>query len=326
MGFQTRSDIINGHVGAGYKWPKTNSWKKFAETGGGIFGTGDFDNNFTGKGLHGWGFIEFINNYSWNVWGGYSLERDDTRRTRGGPVMLAPAYYESGMYFDTDGRSPFFFYASTGYEGNTGGSRVTWFEPGIEVKPMTNLTFRIGPEWVSRNEDAQYVDTFEDPTASSTFGSRYVFGELDQTTISANIRLNISFTPNLSLQTFVQPLISAGKYTNFKELRKPRTYSFNEYGAGAVFDPNTGTYMVTPPDGGTPFEIENPDFNVKSLRGNAVLRWEYMPGSALFLVWTQERSDSEEQGNFDFSRDADRLWSQPGDNIFLAKVTYYLTR
>ena len=236
--------------------------------------------------------------------------------------MIAPAYWEGGMYFDTDGRAPFFWYTSTGFDGNTAGTWAAWFEPGFEIKPMSNLTFRFGPEISRVKQDAQYVDTIDAPEMTNTYGQRYVFGELDQTTFSANIRLNVSFTPNLSLQTFVQPLISAGKYTNMKELAAPRSYSFNEYGDGYDRD----NEIVTPPDGGTPFSLSNPDFNFKSLRGNAVLRWEYMPGSAFYFVWTQERTDFEEQGNFDFNRDANRLWSQAGDNIFLAKVTYYLTR
>lgn len=322
MGFQTRSDIINGHIGGGYKWPKTNDWKKYSEFGGGLFSSGDFDGNVTAKGVHGWTFVEFINNYSWNVWGGYYLERDDPYRTRGGPVMLAPTEWEIGNYIDGDGSKPFFYWFETGYSRDVQGSDVWWVEPGIELKPMSNLTFRFGPSYSKRFEKAQYVSTVTDPAATSTYGHRYVFGELEQTTVAANIRLNISFTPNLSLQTFAQPLISAGQYSNIKELAAPRTYTFTEYGAG--YDPGSGT--VTPPDGAPAFDLDVPNFNFVSLRGNAVLRWEYMPGSAFFLVWTQERSDVEDMGDFNYRRDSDRLWGLPDDNIFLAKVTYYLTR
>jgi hypothetical protein len=192
---------------------------------------------------------------------------------------------------------------------------------------MSNLSIELGPEIERSQEKAQYVRTVTDPTATSTFGARYVFGNLEQTTVSANIRFNVSFTPNLSLQTFVQPLISAGHYTAFKELAAPRTYEFNEYGQnGSTYDPNTG--MVDPDGPGgpaAPFTIRNPDFNFKSLRGNAVLRWEYMPGSTFFLVWTQSREHFEERGDFAFGRDYNQLLDSQGDNIFLAKVTYYFT-
>jgi hypothetical protein len=327
IGFQTRADQINGHLGGGYKWPKTTSWKKYIDVGGGLYQTRDFDNNVVGKGFWGWNSIEFVNNYSWNLDGGRAFKRDDTRRTRGGPVMVAPGINEIGMYLDGDGKQKFFWYLNMGGARDDEGSWSTRFNPGIELKPMSNLSIELGPEIERSQEKAQYVRTVTDPTATSTFGARYVFGNLEQTTVSANIRFNVSFTPNLSLQTFVQPLISAGHYTAFKELAAPRTYEFNEYGQnGSTYDPNTG--MVDPDGPGgpaAPFTIRNPDFNFKSLRGNAVLRWEYMPGSTFFLVWTQSREHFEERGDFAFGRDYNQLLDSQGDNIFLAKVTYYFT-
>ena len=327
IGFQTRADMINGHLGGGYQWPQTTSWKKYIDIGGGIYQTRDFDDNVTGKGIWGWHNIEFVNNYSFNIEGGRALERDDTRRTRGGPVMIAPALNELSLYLDGDGKAKFFWYARVGGARDAEGSWQTWVEPGIELKPMSNLTLEVGPNISRYYEQAQYVKTVGDPAATSTFGSRYVFATIDQTTVAANIRLNVSFTPNLSLQTFIQPLVSAGTYSGYKELARGRSYEFNEYGQGAsTYDPATG--MVDPDGPGgpaPPLDVGNPDFNFKSLRGNAVLRWEYMPGSVFFLVWTQSRVHEEERGGFEFRRDYNRLLDTRGDNIFLAKVTYYFT-
>lgn len=326
LGFQTRADLINAHIGGGYRWPNTTSWKKYFGIGGGIYTTRDFDGNTTGKGIWGWNDIEFLNNYSFNVNGGYALERDDTRRTRGGPVMKLPGLVEGNLYLDGDGKSKFFWWVEVGGTRTTTGSWQTWVNQSVELKPMSNLVLSVGPGVSRVSEEAQYVTTVTDPTATHTYGARYVFGTIDQTTVSANIRLNISFTPNLSLQTFIQPLVSAGHYTEFKELARGRSFDFNVYGDGAsTYDPNTGT---VDPDGAgpaAPFQVENPDFNFKSLRGNAVLRWEYMPGSTFFLVWTQSRLNIEDRGDFEFRRDYDRLLDSRGDNIFLAKVTYYFT-
>ncbi|HET9216481.1 MAG TPA: DUF5916 domain-containing protein, partial [Terriglobia bacterium] len=123
-------------------------------------------------------------------------------------------------------------------------------------------------------------------------------------TISATIRLNWAFTPRISLLTYLQPLISTGQYTSYKSLARPRSYEFDPVAQPA------------PP---------GDDFNFKSLRGNAVFRWEYMPGSTLFLVWTQERSDNEVEEGFEFRPSWNQLKAADPNNIFLAKVTYYFT-
>jgi len=132
----------------------------------------------------------------------------------------------------------------------------------------------------------------------------------------------VSLTPNLSLQTFIQPLISAGTYTDFKELARSRSYDFVHYGRTPGTSYADG--VVTPADGGTPFELADPDFNFKSLRGNAVLRWEYRPGSVLYVAWTQERTDYEALGDLRFGPATRRLLDAQANDIFLVKATYYL--
>jgi hypothetical protein len=201
-----------------------------------------------------------------------------------------------------------------------------WYiNAGLEIRPLPNISFVFSPHFSRVFEYTQYVDTYDDPLAIFTYGKRYVFGELDQKTLSASLRLNWTFTPHLSLQLYVQPLISAGNYTNFKELSAPGTYDFLIYGEnGSTFDPESNT---ADPDGDGPaetIEIGNPDFNVTSLRGNAVLRWEYLPGSVIYFVWTQTRSEAEEIGDFKFQESVTKMFAAEPDNIFMIKVTYWL--
>jgi hypothetical protein len=127
-----------------------------------------------------------------------------------------------------------------------------------------------------------------------------VFARLRQTELSAGIRMNWTYSPKVSLQLYAQPLISAGKYDQFKRLARPRSFDFDS--TAAPYDP---------------------DFNFKSLRGNAVLRWEYLPGSTMFLVWTQSRSDFENVGDFNFGNSLHRLAQAKAKNIFLVKFTYW---
>ena len=125
-------------------------------------------------------------------------------------------------------------------------------------------------------------------------------------TTSLTTRLSYTFTPNLSLQLYAEPFISAGDYDGFMQVADPRAAHFSD--RFATF-------------GG---DAENPDFNVRALRSNAVLRWEYRPGSALFLVWSQGREAFSDYGDYEFGRDADRLFGSKATNVLLLKATYWL--
>jgi hypothetical protein len=165
-----------------------------------------------------------------------------------------------------------------------------------------------------------------------------VSGELDQTTFAVGARVDWTFTPRLSLQMYAQPFVSAGRYTGFKELTTPGEFAFAEYGADRgtlcridgvyVADPVTvrtcPTALPAATDPDFVVRFGDPDFNVRSLRGNAVLRWEYRPGSTLFFVWQQERSGFEPMGDFDFGRDTRAIFDGPAHNVFLIKASYWI--
>jgi hypothetical protein len=168
---------------------------------------------------------------------------------------------------------------------------------------------------------------FDDPTATHTFGKRYVFGEMYQTELSASIRMNWTFTPKLSIQLFLQPLLSTGDFNNYKELAAPGTYSFNNFEDVNTYISDGDRYIEVDPDGAGPaqsIEFEDPDFNIRSIRANMVLRWEYLPGSTLYVVWTQSRFEYEQDGRFQFRHGLDRLLSASADNIFMVKLTYWM--
>ncbi len=129
----------------------------------------------------------------------------------------------------------------------------------------------------------------------------------------------------MSLQTYIRPFISCGKFTNFKELSAPRTHEFGIYGT------DTGTihkiddeYQVNPGgDMSGLFYLDDPDFNFRSIQGNAVFRWEYMPGSTLFLVWQQQRNEYASVGDFAMRRDFGELFRAKPTNVFMAKISYW---
>ncbi|HKK43933.1 MAG TPA: DUF5916 domain-containing protein, partial [Balneolaceae bacterium] len=127
-------------------------------------------------------------------------------------------------------------------------------------------------------------------------------------------------------QMYVQPLISSGKFSTYKALSQPKSFSFLEFGKdqGSTFDRQT--YTADPDGSGPapPMSLGNPNFNYKSLRGNAILRWEYRPGSTIYFVWTQSRTDTQANGRFDLGNSFPRLINAHPNNIFLVKFSYWL--
>jgi hypothetical protein len=171
----------------------------------------------------------------------------------------------------------------------------------------------------------------EDPTATAFAGTRYVFAFIKTRTLSLDTRVNWTFTPNLTLQLFAQPFFASGDYMRFREFAAPRTVRKLEYGRdiGTITRDASGSYTVDPDGTGGPaeaFTFDDPDFSVRSLRGTAVLRWEYRPGSTVYFVWTQQRSGEAATGTFDFNRAYPALLRDRPDNVFLIKVSYWLGR
>jgi hypothetical protein len=174
----------------------------------------------------------------------------------------------------------------------------------------------------------QYITSVDDINNTVMYGKRYVVGKLDQTTFIANIRINYTFSPNLTLQTYIQPFISAGSYSRFKEFAKPESYEFLEYGEdnSSINSLNGEGYVIDPTGGDSndSFTIFNPDFNYKALIGTLVLRWEFSPGSALFFVWTHNGTNFENPGDFDLGRDLGNLLNANADDIFALKLSYWI--
>jgi len=132
-----------------------------------------------------------------------------------------------------------------------------------------------------------------------------VFGLIDQKTVGITTRVNYTMSPRLSLQIYAQPFVSAGDYSNFKELVDGRTKSYGDRFA--------------------PYDYQsNPDFNYRSFRTTNVLRWEYRPGSTLFVVWQQGREATLDYGTFDAQRDLGGVFDAPATNVFLVKWAYWL--
>jgi hypothetical protein len=291
-----------------------------------VFQTTDFDGNLTWRGIYGQGSVQLLNYYQLRVDGAYNPRSVNPMRARGGPLTMNWAGYQIDWEITTDVRKDVDLDVSSFMYKDR---ETSWnLYAMLDVKPSRNISLSFGPG-LERNVDfLGWVGSFVDPAAAATYGKRYVFALLNQTTLSATIRLNWTFTPELSLQLYVQPLVSAASYRNFRELARPRSYDYLEYGtAGSSISLQDGAYTVLPAGGtSTPFTFSNPDFNLKSFRGNAVLRWEYLPGSTLYLVWTQTRSQYDVTGDFQINHSLGQMMDIRPDNIFMVKLSYWWNR
>jgi hypothetical protein len=282
--------------------------------------------------------LEFLNYWEVEANARYSPEVLSDTEARGGPLMIRPGSSELELGLRTDSRKMLSFGPRLEYEDrHRGGYRwETSFD--LAFRPAPSLEIMLEPRYGVELNPAQYVDATEDVGYEPTYGARYLFSDLKRHQFSVETRLNVAFNPKLTLQFYAQPLISAGDYLTYKQLEAAATFDFDVFEEGtAIVDGDAVTcvggrtcvydeerYVDFESDGNVDFEFDDRAFNVRSLRLNAVLRWEYRPGSTLYLVWQQNRRDRLDTGSFDLGGDFRALRSIEPDNIFIVKVNYWL--
>ena len=327
VGFLTRADYINGHIYFGYEWYEPEGWFRTKAVTGAIVRDYDFGGNAIGETYQIFLSSQFMNYWSASLAFAYNGETYDDQRTRGGPLMRSLS--SQSAYFNVGSDSRENIYGSLNLSGGKGESGGWLSTAGLYLnwKASRTLNASINLDFSRVHNAYQYVSEMKDPLATSTYGARYIFGMLDQKQISTTLRLNWTFTPTMSFQLFVQPLLSTGAYSSLMELARPGTFTFNKYGEHASTMTFSDGHYTIDPDGSAGraprFDIWNPDFNFKSVRANAVFRWEYLPGSTLYFVWTNEKVNYESRGDFSFGRDFDNLLRATPDNVYSLKLTYW---
>lgn len=255
----------------------------------------------------------------------------DDRLTRGGPVVKKPGvnYWQLGV--SSDRRKDIVVNGNGSYDRSSEGKPEWSGSLSLQLRPASNITLSLGPSYNYSSRSDQYVEAVTDTTATAFSGTRYVFADLVQHAVSMETRFNITFNPNLTFELYAQPLIASGQYSRYKEFAAPRglkklTYG-QDIGTVSVAPGSPNTITIDPDGAGGPaksFSFPDQTFTFRSLRGNAVLRWEYHPGATLYLVWTRESDSSLNRGAIDFGTDASSLFQGPAQNIFLLKVNYWL--
>jgi hypothetical protein len=336
LSFLGRADYKWMNANVGRQWQTPGRWYRNAVIISGGQQQFNYDGDKTDLQSQLYAGSQFLNYWNLRSFVIHHPTVLDDRLTRGGPVVMRTGYNFTEVELSTDARQRAVFdFAVSSSKGIGSDTHTLTLQPSVALKPVANVFVSLTPSFSADEDAAQYVTTVTDPTATSFFGKRYVFGFIKARTLSLDTRVNWTFNPNLTLQLFAQPFIASGAYSSFREFAAPRTFRKVIYGQdiGTITRiPATATTDATynvDPDGAGPapaFSFGDPDFTFRSMIGNAVVRWEYRPGSTVFFVWTQSRTGSDPTGNFDFGAQRSAIFRDRPTNVFQIKVNYWLGR
>jgi len=332
LGFQTRVDRISGAGFLGHRWTKPGKVFRQASLAANVGPSWNYggDNIQMNAGVSVFG--QLLNYWGGNVFVSHDWQTVDDRLTRGGPLALSPDAYSIGGNVFSDGRKSINAGFFTFYNHDAAGGWNLQLNPNITWHPSSAVVVRMGPSYSVGRSAAQFLGSVSDSFAT-TFGARYLFGRLSQHQLDLTGRLSLTFTPTLSFQLYLQPFVFTADYDAFKELHAPRTFDFDVFGrdnnSTIVFDSTNNQYSIDPDGAGGPAStiiFGNPDFRLRSFQSNAVLRWEYRPGSTVYLVWTQSRFGFFDDPAVQFGHDLGRgLMRDPPTNVLLVKFNYWLS-
>lgn len=352
LGFSSRQEVLDGGMRISYReitpGPRLRSYRFSAQT----------FHNWTHEALddvwsakswtdaHVSGSVRLsadvtLLNY-WEIETGLMLrpELADRNSTRGGPMMISPRSAEWSAQLKTDDRRMVALEPSFEIERKAmGAGRREEIRLGVLVRPSSRVQMTIEPKFQHSRSGAQYVGNSTALPFAPTFGTRYLFADLERRELGVETRLDVTFSPHMTLQLFAQPLISSGDFLSYKQLSAARSYTFDTFAEGTwsagggtptctggrTCQAADGTRLIDfDGDGTADHEFTDRDFNVRSLIGNAVFRWEYRPGSTIFLVWQRQQEEEAMIGTFDLGRDARALFGAPARNVFLIKASFWV--
>jgi Domain of unknown function (DUF5916)/Carbohydrate family 9 binding domain-like len=326
LGYMTQADQMLSVLSAGYnQWEPKGIYKTY-NINGDLFLVNDFGGDITGKGFECNASMS-LKNY-WNVWvygkiNGVSLS---TGMLRGGPMMKLPGGTIGNFGFSTDFRKKvtlnFNLNSSTGFEKD---SRNLYTGMDISYKPTNYISFTLSPSYNKSFSELQYVTDLQYNNSE-----RYIFASIDRKTYNASLRVNLNLSPNLTLQYWGQPFVASGRYYNYKYITNPIAgrYGdrFHTYTPDQIKPGSDNNYLVYEnSDTNETYRFDRMDFNYQFFLSNLVIRWEYSPGSSLYLVWSQARSGYNDTGTMDYLNNLGDLFNRKINvpyNVFLIKFSY----
>ena len=325
IGFLRNTDEINHFFWGQYRLTKPFSIFRSLRINYNHWGRWDFGGKNLYRAINTNFFASFKN--FWGAGGGVTYENLDISNNalRGGPALRRPNGMGSWLFVFTDNRKKVNFDFSTFQAwGFQKAVRLENYSFGINIQPANALQISIRPSFTSSERTIQYI------TQQNFNGTtRYIAGQVEQKTLRLTMRLNYNITPDLTIQYYGQPFVSRGRYQDFKYISDTPLANnffdrFQSYTEDEInFDEAQDTYFVDETgDGKADYNFGNPAFNFFEFRSNLVARWEYIPGSEIFLVWSQSNTAFEDPSKGLFPSLTDNLFGNKAHNIFLVKVTY----
>ncbi len=323
VGFQRQADDYRHYTWIGYQTLKPD--KTFRRVGINY-------NHWSAWDFAGNNNLLMFNTNSWQNWSGnwftnlgatVTVRNYSNFALRGGPRLRQSPQISFWNGINTDRRKKIRFNVfHNGQRSFDESYRRYYIEGGFTYQPTNALSISAYPSLEINNDRLQYIDNID-------LGNevRYLNGSIDQQTLAMSLRLNYTINPNLTVQYWGQPFISRGRYSNFKYITDPLAQEFNDrftaYGPQQL-NFTDGVYEVDEAQDGTvDFSFNDPDFSFIQFRSNLVVRWEYIPGSELFLVWSQDLTASGDPASGLLSSlESNIFGSQQPTNIFLLKATY----
>lgn len=323
IGFQRQSDDIRHYTWIGYQTLKPDSTFRRVGINYNHWTAWDFEGNHN--------YLQFNTN-TWQNWKGnwntnigfnFAPIEYSNFALRGGPRLRQSPWVNFWNSINTDSRKKIrFSFFHNGRKALDNSIKTYYMEGGFVYQPINALRISAFPSLRINRDKLQFIDNFDDVGGSP----RYLNGEIRQRTLSMSVRLNYTINPNLTIQYWGQPFISRGRYSNFKHITDPIAKTFEDrfiqYTAQQT-SLTDGDYAIDEDlDGVTDFSFSDPDFSFVQFRSNLVIRWEYIPGSEIFLVWSQDVSRSGDPTEGLLSSLGDNIFGQKPQNIFLLKATY----
>lgn len=300
LGFQSRADEISQSNWFQVRSDTPNSWRRsinvnFNQWSGYNF---DGDRRFSGGNINA--HTTLTSNWSMGMGINAQGRGFADRLTRGGPGGYTNGNQSLWGYVNSDSRKPLTMSMNINAFTDHKGSWNRGISPGGTWRPSSGLAISAALNLSQNQSDAQWITNLTDNGVA-----RYVFGRLEQKTVGITTRINYTITPTLTLQIYAEPFVSAGDYSNFKTLTNGRADRYEDRYAPYNYS-------------------SNPDFNFGSFRSTNVLRWEYRPGSAIFVVWQQGREDFANNGALRYGGSMSDLFAAPATNVFLVKYSRWL--
>jgi hypothetical protein len=325
LGYIREADQVLSLLWMGYnQWEPKGIYRRF-NINSDIYFVNNFGGDLVAKGFE-WNANMGLKNY-WNVFTGGNLNSASlsTGMLRGGPMMKSPGETNARFGFSSDNRKKLTFEARVnGSKGKQNSAQNLSLGVEASYKPTNFLVLSLNPGVSKSYSELQYVSRIK-----YQGNDKYIFASIDRKTISTSFRVNVNLSPNLTFQYWGQPFVATGKYYDHKFILEPMapsyrnrfwTYSENQIAL------NGNKYNVDENlDGKTDYSFSKRDFNIQEFLSNLVIRWEYNPGSSVFLVWSQTRSSSNESGNLDLINDLGDLFDADANkphNVFLIKFSY----